>query len=206
MLEVGPLRTATTGGERREVLMLQSWTRLLPVVFLASGAGAACLPAPRPPLADVTVSCHGYPARLTLEHETPPAPNRRPPYVHGAHGRAELQRPPTDLTVRDVGRPVRISIETFTVRGQQADRLDVFLGEWRGLGPSVAVEGPVLLSDAFGGFEAGDVGDVFLWVAPPDAPPFWTSKLVYRLRARPERVEIAEAVALPAPECPRPGT
>jgi hypothetical protein len=205
ILEVEPYRGETTG-RATEGLMWRSRKRLLSAVLLASGAAGACVPPPTSPLAAVTASCNGYTARLALEKETQPSQSRQPPFVHGVHWRAEIQRPPMDLAVRDVGRPVRVSIETFTVRGQQADRLDIFLGEWRGLSPSVVMEGPVLLSDAFGTFRAGDVGDMFLSVIPPDAPPFGTSKLAFRLRPQSDRVEIAEAAALPLAECPTPGT
>jgi hypothetical protein len=66
----------------------------------------------------------------------------------------------------------------------------------------VAQEGPIRLSEAFGAFQPGDLGSMFLTVMPPNGSYFWTPHIHFRLRALSDGVEVAEAWTQPPQECP----
>jgi hypothetical protein len=165
---------------------------------------SACGRAPEPPLAEATAACRGYVARLTIEPRATPTDEHSPYRLRGAHWRAEVRGLPTPSALRELGAPLRVHVETFTIRGQQAVREDIFDGQWRSLGPYLLLEGPIQLSDALGALQAGDRGGMFLTVMPPDGTVFWTSHLQFQLRAPATAPEIEAAWVAPVAElqCP----
>ncbi len=152
------------------------------VLVMALVVLAGCTPGSEQPLAEATVSCQGYTARLALKRQDPQADLPSPYLVRGARWRAEVEGLPAAPSLREFGPPVRVHLETFTVRGQQGVRDDTFDGEWRSLGPYLVQEGPLRLSDAFGTVQPGDYGEVFLTVIPPSGPGLWTPKIRFSLR------------------------
>jgi hypothetical protein len=169
------------------------WALRVSVLAMSLSALNACVPGTEQPLAEAAVSCQGYTARLALQRQDPPSGDGSPYLVHGARWRAEVQGLPTAPSLRAFGRPVRVHLETFTIRGQRAVRDDTFDSEWRSLGPYVVQEGPLRLSDAFGALEPGDYGDVFLTVMPPNRPVLWTPHIQFSLRFQADVPEVEKA-------------
>jgi hypothetical protein len=162
---------------------------------------SSCTAPDRSALAVVSITCGEYTVRLSLRRTPEAGSSRQPPFVYGVRWRAEVEAPPTARNPYDLGRPLRAGLETFTVRGQQGDRQDTWIGEWRSSSPLLVVEGPIRLSEGFGPLTTEDRGDLFFSVYPPDAPRVSTPHISFAIRPIEDRLEIHDVRPGPPAEC-----
>jgi hypothetical protein len=146
------------------------------------------------------MTCNGYTATLTLVRDADQRDPSAPPYVQGVNWLVTLSGSLTDLPRWPAEDQVVVSVESFTWRGDQGDRLDLWVSRSAGLGDQLSYKGLVRLTDGFGGFQDNDFGRVHLWIKTPAG--ILGANIPFRLRALPDRLEIAEILSSPPGSCP----
>lgn len=188
------------------------WEHRLFAVALACGLLlplAACsvssseIPTPRTaPPTESTARCFGYTARLTLvaggESTTPATPSA---VASETQWQLTVAGPP-GLAIEA---QVTASLDTFTIRGEQANRLDLALARWSGSAQVLTAQGVVLLPELEGEIREGDQGRILAFIRTPGGS-FGLDGLIFQLRPEGDGVAILSPVPLAQEPCPATAT
>lgn len=175
------------------------------LIVLLGGCAIRPPPAIPPPtgplvLAASSASCFGFTARLALVSTESDSDTVAPPAARGVRWRLEISGPadsPADASLA-------ASLDTFTIRGTQANRADLANVRWSGTrGPveSLAAQGTVLLPEVQGAIEDGDQGRILAWIQTPRGA-FGLRGIIFSLRTAPTGLEAIAPVVLPTEGCP----
>lgn len=178
------------------------------IIVLLSGCAIRpppTMPTPTAPtvLAESWARCFGFTARLVLISTESNSDTIAPPAVRAVRGvrwRLEISGPadsPADASLA-------ASLDTFTIRGTQANRADLANVRWSGTrGPveSLAAQGTVLLPEVQGAIEDGDQGRILAWIQTPRGA-FGLRGIIFSLRTAPTGLEAIAPVVLPTEGCP----
>ena len=156
-------------------------------------------PAPLRPLAESSVSCFGFTVRLSLLAAGSTDGAEPSPAVRGVSWRVAVDGPP-DLPPHTA---MTASLDAFTIRGDQANRLDLALLRSSGAARTLAGEGPLRVPDIHGEIRSGDQVRISAWVQTPRGQ-FGVRGFTFGLRAPPDGLEALTPAVLPQEECPAP--
>jgi hypothetical protein len=154
---------------------------------------------PTPSPAEATAQCFGWTARLMLvqtagEGTSPATPSS---VVSGTRWQLTVEGPAALATDDEV----TASLDTFTIRGDQAGRRDLALVRWSGSAQSLTAQGAVLLPAVEGAIREDDRGRILAWIRTPGGA-FGVEGLTFRLRPEGTGVTIFNPVPLPQKQCP----
>ncbi len=170
------------------------------MLVLLTACSASPSEAPTPSSVEATAHCFGWTARLTLVQaagdgaSSPATPSSA---VSGTQWQLTVEGP-TALAIDD---EVTASLDTFTIRGEQASRRDLALVRWSGSAQSLTAQGAVLLPEVEGTIREDDRGRILAWIRTPSGY-FGVEGLTFRLRPEGTGVTILNPAPLPQEQCP----
>jgi len=176
----------------------RAFRTMLTLVVLSIGCGPSAVTHPATPsvVAETSISCFGYTARLALTADDATYSPSYPTIIEGIRWLLEVDGPPTVTTTSSV----RASVEAFTLSRDGARALPLAEGDIRALGlltwsgstDKTSQTGLVRLLAFPEGFQAGDMGRLHMVVQTPSGT-FWLSDVLFTLHLLSDRVEARDA-------------
>lgn len=185
---------------QRHILTTAFAMCFLALLTACNASPSAAQPSPPSQPTEIVAHCFGYTARLALESgdDNPPAPM---PATRASGMRWRLTvEASTGTAIDDT---VSVSLDTFTIRGEQANRLDLAIVRWSGMAQELMAQGVLLLPELEGTIREGDQGRILAFIRTP-AGIFGIHGFVFPLRPEGASIAILSPVPLTQEPCQAP--
>jgi hypothetical protein len=149
-------------------------------------------------LAESATTCFGFTARLALERMQDGI-DSTPSHVRGVSWVLEIDGSVDASTANEVV----ASVDSFAIRGDQGNRLDLAIIKLPGFGRRFSASGLVRIPELPGGVQEGDQTRILAWIQTPGGS-FGVQGIIFNVRQGPAGPESVEPGPLASEGCPNP--